>query len=188
MKAGEEQCFVSLFVFVFAEGNRTGHTSAMGELAQKIIRDIEAAESYEDISDWIWMAGDLIRKANSEEYHSGFEEIDRETVSWEERLQLKEATLRALERNSDPLWVVSMLSVLRDTGDRDLKKLWIESLANQLSVLKIANVNVFTVLLALSEMDEPVFEGVQSRCSMDIERNVSEANQYLKRHGILIPG
>ena len=81
-----------------------------------------------------------------------------------------------------------MLSVLRKIGDLDLKKLWVESLATHLSVLKMANVNVFTVLLALSEMGEPVFEGVQSRCSTDIERNVSEANQYLKRHGILIPG
>ena len=160
----------------------------MGELAQKVIRDIEAAETYEDISGWIWMAGDLIRKAAQTDYPSGFEEIDRETVTLEERQLLKEAALRALDRNTDPLWVGSMLSVLRKTGDLDLKKLWIESLATHLSVLKMANVNVFTVLLALSEMGEPVFEGVQSRCSMDIERNVSEANQYLKCHGILIPG
>jgi hypothetical protein len=42
--------------------------------------------------------------------------------------------------------------------------------------------------LALSEIGEPVFEGVQSRCSIDIEQNVSEANEYLKLHGILILG
>jgi hypothetical protein len=160
----------------------------MGELAQKVIRDIEAARTNEDIGDWIWMAGDLIRKADQADYPSGFEEIDRETVTLEERQLLKEAALRALERNSDPLWVCSMLSVLRKTGDRDMKKLWIDSLATHLSVLKMANVNVFTALLALSEIGEPVFEGVQSRCSIDIEQNVSEANEYLKLHGILILG
>ena len=159
----------------------------MGEFTQKIIRDIEVAKTYEDISDWIWIAGDLIRKADQTDYPSGFAEIDRETVTSEERQLLKEAVLRALGRNSDPLWVCSMLWVLRKTGDQDLKKLWIDSLATHLSVLKMANVNVFTALLALSEMGEPVFEGVQSRCSIDIEQNVSEANEYLKLHGILIP-
>jgi len=160
----------------------------MGELAQKIARDIDAAKTFEDISDWIWMAGDLIRKAALPDYPSGFADIDAETVTWAERLDLKEAALRALERNADPLWVVSMLSILSDTRDRDLKKLWIDSLATHLRVLKQANVIVFTALLALRDIDEPVFKGAQSLCSSDVERNITEANQYLKRHGILIPG
>jgi len=81
-----------------------------------------------------------------------------------------------------------MLGVLADTHDRDLKKLWIDVLARHLSAVKRANIIVFTVLQALRQIDEPVFEGVQSLSAADIERNVSEANRYLKRHGIIIPG
>jgi len=160
----------------------------MGELTQKIVRDIDAAKTFEDICDWIWIAGDLVRKADQPDYPSGFAEVDAETVTWAERLDLKEAALRALERNSDPLWVDAFLCVLRRTHDRDLKKLWIKSLASQLAALKQANSTIFTILLALSDIDEPVFKGFKSRCTVDVERNVSEAFQYLKRHGIVIPG
>lgn len=160
----------------------------MGELVQRVVRDMDAAKTFDDISDWIWIAGDLIRKAAQPNYHSGFAEIDAETVSWAERLDLKEAALSALERNSNPLWVCSMFSVLRDTRDRDLKKLWIDALSAHMSVLKMSNVIVYTALLALRDIGEPVFEDAQSLCSLDVDRNVAEANQYLKRHGILIPG
>jgi hypothetical protein len=160
----------------------------MGALAQKIAQDIDQAQTFDDIKDWIWMAGDLIRKAAQPDYPSGFKEIDAETVTWSERLDLKEAALRALARNADPLWVSSMLGVLRDTRDRDLKKLWVSSLATHLEILKRSNVIVNTVLHALREIHEPVFEGVQSISAMDVELSVTEANKYLKRHGIVIPG
>jgi hypothetical protein len=78
--------------------------------------------------------------------------------------------------------------VLASTGDRDLKKLWIESLANHLNVLKRANAIVYTTLVALQHIDEPVFEENPSTCLVDYERNITEANHYLKRHGILVPG
>jgi len=159
----------------------------MGELTQKIVRDIDAAKTFEDIKDWIWMAGDLIRKAAQPDYPS-CPELDAEIVSWSERLDLKEAVLRALERNSDTLWIISMLSVLRDTRDRDLRKLYVDALATHLSTLKQANIAVFTALLALRDINEPVFKGAQSLDSADVQQNVSEAFQYLKRHGIVIPG
>jgi len=174
-------------LFRFAKEFQNIHNPSMGELTQKIVRDIDAAKTFEDIKDWIWMAGDLIRKAAQPDYPS-WPELEGETVTWSERLDLKEAVLRALERNSDPAWVSSMLSVLSDTHDRDLKKLYINALAAHLTVLKQANVIVYTALLALRDIDEPVFEGVQSLCAIDVEINVNEANQYLKRHGILIPG
>ena len=121
----------------------------MGELTQKVIRDIDAAENYEDIGDWIWMASDLIRIAAQPDSASGWPETDGETVTWDERLQLKEAVLRALERNTDPLWVGSMLSVLSETGDYDLKNLWIDSLAAHLSVLKGTSAQVWDFVAAI---------------------------------------
>jgi len=159
----------------------------MGELAPKIVRDIDAAKTAEDVSDWIWVAGELIRKADQPHYTSFDLEIDREPVTWDERIQLKEAALRALERNSDPLWIQSMLSVLSRTGDRDLKKLWINFLADYLSVLKRSNAIVYTALISLRDIDEPVFEGARSICMIDVDRNVEEAHKVLERQGIRIP-
>ena len=155
----------------------------MGDLAQKVIRDIEAATTFEDVSDWIWKAGELIRKANNEGYYCPFEEVNQETVSMEERNLLKKAALHALERNSDPLWTGSMLSVLSRTGDSDLTELWIDSLNVHLSVLTRANSLVYTALQAVREAGEPVFEGVSSVCLVDVDRNVEEANKVLIRHG-----
>ncbi len=134
------------------------------------------------------MASDLIRKAAQPEYSSGFKEIDAETVTWSERLDLKEAALRALERNTDPLWLMSMLGVLGNTRDRDLRKLWIKSLATHLETLKLSNGIVYTILLALRDIEEPVFEGALSLSGHDVQRNVTEAFRYLERHGIIIPG
>jgi hypothetical protein len=159
----------------------------MGELTQKVVRDIEAAKTYEDIRDWIRMAGELIRKADQPDYGS-YAEIEAETVSWTERYDLKEAALCALERNSDPAWTQSMLSVLSRTGDLDLKKLWIDSLKTHLNALKRANAIVYTALQALRESGEPIFEGgADSVCSIDMDRNVEEAQKVLEKHGIRIP-
>jgi len=159
----------------------------MGKFAQTVIRNIEAARTYEDISEWIWTAGDLIRKADNEGYCSGFEQVDQEAVSSEERTLLKSAALSALERNSDPLWTQSMLSVLSCTGDSDLKKLWIESLNVHLTMLKRANAIVYTTLIALREIDEPVFEGARSIGIADLDRNVAEAQKVLAKRGIRVP-
>lgn len=170
----------------FADADRISHTPAMGELTQKVIRDIEAAQSYEDICNWIWMAGELIRKADQPDYGS-YAEIEAEAVTWEERFELKEAVLLALERNSDPPWVQSMLSVLSRTGDRDLKKLWISSLHTHLNVLKRANAILYTALQGLRESGEPVFEGGDCISLADVDRNVEEAHKVLENHGIRIP-
>ena len=168
--------------------SRVRHNPQMGELTKGILKKIDEAKEFNDIKDWIWMAGDLIRHADSPGFHSGFEEIDREVVSSDERNALQKAALAALTRNSDPMWAGSFLSVLRDAHDDALLPLWIEYLARYQSLLKRANGNVFTILLALKELHEPVFVKAQSLCAIDVERNVKEADEYLSRHGILIPG
>lgn len=160
----------------------------MGELTARVLRQLENAQSSEDLGEWVWMAGDLIRKASCPDYQSGFEEIDREQVSITERAELREAALKALSRNSDPEYVCSLLNVLRCTSDRDLLPLYVEYLTKYLRLLKTSNAVVFSILLALSEIEEPVFGGVDSRCMVDVERNVKEAFEYLKKRGIIVPG
>ena len=160
----------------------------MGELTSRILLQIENSKESDDIKDWIWMAGDLIQHAASPGFYSGFKEIDLENVSEEESKALQEAALKALTRNSDPAWVGSFLSVLRDAHDRDLMPLWIDHLARYLSLLKQSNAIVYTILLALKDLDEPVFENARSLCIVDVERNVAEAFEYLRRHNIIVPG
>jgi hypothetical protein len=53
----------------------------MGQLTQKIVHDIDAAQSFDEIKDWIWMVGDFIRKAAQPDY-SIWPETDKETVTW----------------------------------------------------------------------------------------------------------
>lgn len=159
----------------------------MGELTARVINGINNSKEFKDFADWIWMAGDLIRRASSPGFHSGFEEIDHEEVSDTELQQLREAVLSALRRNEDPLYVGSLLSALRDTFDRDLIPLWIEYLTKYLSLLKTSNVVVYTILLALKEIGEPVFSGATSLCAIDVERNIDQAQNYLHERGINVP-
>lgn len=160
----------------------------MGELTRRVINGINSASSFDDFRDWIWMGGDLIRRADSAGFHSGFEEIDHEQVSEVERRELKEALLAALPRNSDPAYVGSILSALRDTFDPERKPLWVEYLTKYLGLLTASNAIVFEILLALGDLGEPVFKGRMSRCSADIEVNVKEAREFLGKRGIQVPG
>lgn len=160
----------------------------MGELTARVIDGINNAKEFKDFADWIWMAGDLIRRASSPGFHSGFEEIDQEQVSEEERQKLREAVLNALPRNEEPLYVGSLLGALRCTYDLDLIPLWVEYLTKYLSLLRASNGAVFSILLALKEIDEPIFVGAKNLCAIDIERNAEEARKYLLRHGIHVPG
>jgi len=53
----------------------------MGALVQRIIKELDKAQGIEDFGDCIWIASDLIRRASSPGYLSGFEAIDREDIS-----------------------------------------------------------------------------------------------------------
>jgi len=153
----------------------------MGELTSRILQMVKDAQTFDDFKDSIWIAGDLFRRESSLEFHSGFKDIDSEEVSLEERDQLKDALLEALSRSSEPLFVGALLSSLSCTGDRDLLPLWVDSLARHLELLKQYNALVYTELLALRDLGEPVFKGVKSLCSADIEINTKEAQTYLAR-------
>jgi len=160
----------------------------MGELTSRIVQKIRDSKDIDDIKDWIWMTSDLIRKADSSGFHSGFEEIDREEVSLSERNELREAALQALSRNSDPHFVGAFIYVLTCTGDHDLLPLYVEYLTKYLELLKVSNHIVFSILLGLGDIGEQVFEGVRSRCVVDVERNVKEAFEFLRKRGIIVPG
>lgn len=160
----------------------------MGELTRGVIQKIEKAKEFDDIKDWIWMAGDLMRRASSSGFCSAFKEIDQEVVDDDERTALKNAALNALTRNFDPMWVQSFLSVLRGANDSDLLQVWIEHLTQFQSTLKESNGIVFNILLALKDLGEPVFQDARSLCVVDVDRNMAEADKYLRKHDILIPG
>jgi len=144
----------------------------MGELTERVLDKINSAKTFEDLGDGAWMTSDLMRRSLSADYHSGFDEIDREDIGEREGTQLRNALLDALRR----------------TGDAELLPLWVEYLAKYLALLKASNGVVYTSLLALRDLNEPVFKGASSLCVIDVERNVKEAQDYLRRHGITVPG
>jgi hypothetical protein len=160
----------------------------MGELTERVLDKINSAKTFEDLGDGAWMTSDLMRRSLSADYHSGFDEIDREDIGEREGTQLRNALLNALPRNADPGYVCSILDALRRTGDAELLPLWVEYLAKYLALLKASNGVVYTSLLALRDLNEPVFKGASSLCVIDVERNVKEAQDYLRRHGITVPG
>lgn len=160
----------------------------MGKLTAEIIRKVNDAKDIDDIKDWIWMAGDLLRRTSSSTFKSGMKEIDDEEVTEVERAELKQALLSALPRNSDLGYVCSLLTALSCTYDRDLLPLWVQYLSEHLWNLKRSNAIVHTALIALHDLDELVREiGPNGRSIADVDRNVEDAQKYLLARGIKIP-
>lgn len=89
----------------------------MGSLTDRIIGQINSANSYGDLEGWIWKAGDLLRKTALQNYLSGFEDIDKEEVSEADGQRIQSALLKALRRNSDARFVSSILSALSESKD-----------------------------------------------------------------------
>ena len=81
----------------------------MGNFAKIIIEKLKLANKPEDLDGWIWKAGDLLAKFQSKGFRSGFEEIDKEDVSAEEKQLIQDALLEALGRNSEPRFVSPIL-------------------------------------------------------------------------------
>jgi hypothetical protein len=163
----------------------------MGTLAKSVIERMTLAKTAEDLEGWIWKASDLLAKFHFKEYHSGFAEIDDEVVSSDERDRLRSALLEALKRNSDPRFVSPIIDALGSTRDESLKQLYVDYLARYLRQLKDSNGVVYAALLALSEIEEPVYErrpdGSSSQGLIDVDKNIRQAHKYLEKHKITVP-
>jgi hypothetical protein len=159
----------------------------MSELTQRVIADLDGAKDAESLSRPAWMASDLIRKSLSPGYNSGFVEIDRETVTDVERQQLRDALMNALARNDEPRFVAQTLDALTSCRDRSLLPLLIDYLTKYLQMLNAANGALYSVLVGLDAIDEPVFAGRLNRSAIEIERNRTSAQNYLHERGIDVP-
>ena len=160
----------------------------MGELVRRTVEDLNNARDIEDLKSCVWIASDLIRKAASSGYSSGFGEIDRESVSEAEEKELQQALLNALPRNKSPRYVAPILSALSSSRDASLLPLWIEHLAQHLELLKAANAVLYTTMTALNELGESVFDKNQrSRDVTNLEMNVNQASKYLHERGVTVP-
>ncbi|HEV2196122.1 MAG TPA: hypothetical protein VGR55_11105 [Candidatus Acidoferrum sp.] len=163
----------------------------MGNLAKSIIGKLKLAKKPEDLDGWIWKAGDLLAKSGSGTFHSGFEEIDKEEVTREERQQIQGALLEALGRNSDPRFVSQILEALRCFREQSLKQLYIDFLATFLKQTKASSGVIHSALLALDDLGEPVFDrspdGGTSQSVIDVDKNIRQADRYLQLRGISTP-
>lgn len=129
----------------------------------------------------------MLKKTSQANYSSGFKGIDDEHINQDERKLLQNALLDALQRNTDPRWIASILSSLGSARDPSLQEFWLRYLAMYLEVLKGANAVMYSVLVGLDDLGEPVFEGSSSRSLVDVERNIDIASKYLHARGVTIP-
>lgn len=159
----------------------------MGMLVSQTIRNLNNSQTTADLDSCVWIVSDLLKKTSQANYFSGFKEIDDEQVTEDERKQLQNALLEALGRNTDPRWIASILSALGSGRDPSLRDLWLRYLAMYLDALKGANAVVYSVLVSLDDLGEPVFQGASSRSSVDVERNIDFASKYLHARGVTIP-
>jgi hypothetical protein len=160
----------------------------MGKLTQEIITKLNEYKPGIDINDCLWISGDLLAKYKSKNFKSGFEYIDQETVSEEEYKNLKEALLNLLNRNSEMHLIQGIISALRMTYDHTLIPLYSKYLKQSLENLKINNGIVYQCLLALGDIEEDVLEregNSSSQSLMDIEKNVRQADNYLRKKDII---
>jgi len=104
----------------------------MSELIDKIVAQLNSASTVEDLDSCAWVAGDLLEKAHSQKYLSGFEYIDREEVSEADAQRIQTALLEALPRNSDGKFVGCILSALSVSQDKSLKRVYEENLVQHL--------------------------------------------------------
>jgi hypothetical protein len=163
----------------------------MSDLIEKIVNQIDSASTPADLDGCAWIAGDLLRKANSKNYRSGFEEIDREEVSEADGQRIQNALLGALRRNSETRFVSSILSALSCSTDKSLIPLYQEILAEHMRKLKGSNGVVYSALHGLDALGESVFdtnpEGGSSQCLADVDKTIRQAHKYLQTLGIMDP-
>ena len=164
----------------------------MSNLTDKIVSQINSAKTVEDLDGCAWVAGDLLKKAHSPNYHSGFEYIDSEEITTADAERIQTALLEALGRNPDARFVGCILSALNGSQDKSLKRVYLENLAQHLRKLKASNSVVYSALLGLETLGESVYErnpksGSTSQSLIEVDKNIRQAHKYLETLGIIEP-
>lgn len=91
----------------------------MAELVRSFVARLRADDP--TLRQDLWMVSDLLRKAWSQEFHSGFDEIDSEDVSSDEALELREAVLDAYYRASNKTDSRRLLDTLAAAHEKAIK-------------------------------------------------------------------
>jgi hypothetical protein len=163
----------------------------MGNLVQKTLEILDVATRPEEYESVLWVAGDLIQKAAVQNFRSGYDEIDSETVTTKEAEDLKSALARCLSRSTELRVTASILSALGCSRDPKFEQLYQESLATHQRLLKAHNAIVFASLIALDNLGTDVFareaDESSSQGITEVDKNVRQADRYLAKLGILNP-
>ncbi len=163
----------------------------MGKLAQETIAQLNAAKNEEEYGDSLWIAGDLISKVSTINFKSGVDWVDSEEVTEQEVEDIKAALAGCLERTTDVGIRGSIFWALGKSRDPKYLKLYQTSLAEHLTYLNRHGNALFQLLIALDYLQEEVFQrdpdGTSSQSTIEIEKNIRQARQYLANLGILIP-
>jgi len=158
----------------------------MGELVRSLIARLKADDR--QLKEDLWMVSDLLRKAWSREFHSGFEEIDSEDISSAEAVELREALLDAFHRAADRAESRPLLHTLATAHERTIKDDLVRELHLSLEMHRAASARLWAALRGLDDTGEEVFEQSEPSVGLDcVERNIRAAERYLRQRGIVVP-
>ena len=153
----------------------------MGQLARRVIADIQK-DDFEDI----WIAGDLLYKLKVENYRSGVDFVDIETITQEEGERLKEALIEAIQRTDNVDILGSLIWTLGKSYDPSFKRLYIEYLIKFVISGEASNHALYQTLIALANIGEDVFDKQEtSQGTLNIEKNFKQAESYLATYNNL---
>jgi hypothetical protein len=158
----------------------------MGQLVTSLIARLKADDPH--LRRDLWMISDLLRKAWSQGFHSGFDEVDSEEISSEEAVELREALLDAFHRASDKAESRPFLDTLAAAHERSVKDELVKELHLTLEMHRVASARLWAALRGLDDVGEKVFERSESSRGIDcVEMNIRAAERYLRKQGILVP-
>ena len=158
----------------------------MSDLAKSFIARLRAGDP--TLRGDLWMISDLLRKAWTPEFHSGFDEIDSESISTDEALELREALLDAYHRAPNQTASRRLLDTLATAQETSIRDDLLKELHLALEMHRSARALLWATLRGLDDIGEHVFDLSESSRGLDtVELNIRAAERYLRNRGILAP-
>ena len=158
----------------------------MAELTRSFIARLRADDP--TLRKDLWRISDLLRKAWSQEYWSGFEEIDSEEISTEEALELRGALLDAYHRASNKTDSWGLLDTLARAYEESIKDDLVKQLHLALEMQRAASGLLWQTLRGLDDVGEQVWEPSENSLGLPyVEMNIRAADRYLQKRRILVP-
>lgn len=159
----------------------------MAELVRSFIERLRSGID-PDLKRNLWMISDLLRKAWSEDFRSGIEQIDAEEITPDEALELRDALLQAFHNAPNQSDSLALLHTLAASDEKSVRDDLVKELHLAFEMHRSASARLYRVLNSLDDVGEDPFERSETSRSIDyVEMNIRAAERFLRSRGILVP-